>query len=156
MNQKEWMSQDFEAQATFLKLAADDMQENTRERLHEMFSVIGRESIMEMLSLSKSAFYRLRAGAIRGEGAGLTARQLGALCIRSGYSITWIISGIGGKYLFELPLIKTTARLVRDADQALLMSEQILQNIRDIENSNAKNDLRKVRPLPVIARMLAK
>ena len=60
------------------------------------------------------------------------------MLFRSGYSATWITTGTGSKYLFELPLQKTTARLARDADQALLMSEQILQNLRDIEVGTAR------------------
>ena len=121
-----------------MKFKAESVEEDARERLYEMFAVIGRENIMELLGLSKSAYYRLRSGAMRGEGSGLSARQLGALCMHSGYSITWIVTGIGGKYLFEIPLVQTTARLARDGDQALLMSEQILQNIRDIEEATRK------------------
>lgn len=137
MNQKHWMSLSFEQKAEFLNSSADHIEEDGRERLCELFSVIGREKIMDLLDLSKSAFYRLRAGTINSEGSSLTARQLAAMCFCSGYSATWVITGTGSKYLFELPLQKTTARLARDADQALLMSEQILQNLRDIQAGTA-------------------
>ncbi|MFT5483683.1 MAG: hypothetical protein ACI9GW_002341 [Halieaceae bacterium] len=138
MNQQEWMSLSFEKQAEFFQLNARDVQEDAKERLYEMFSVVGREHIMEMLNLSKSAYYRLRSGAIRGEGSGFTARQMSALCMRSGFSMTWIITGIGSKYIFEIPQITTTANLSRDADQVLMMTEQILQNIRDIDQATSK------------------
>ena len=137
MNQKEWMEMSFEEKAQFLKFSINDLEEDSRERLYELFSVIGRKNVMDLLELSKSAYYRLRSGTIRGEGSSLTARQLAALCFYAGYSATWVITGTGSKYLFELPLQKTTARLARDADQALLMSEQILQNLRDIQANSA-------------------
>ncbi len=137
MNQKQWMSLTFGQKAEFLKFSLDNIEEDARERLYELFGVVGRENIMELLDLSKSAYYRLRSGTIKGEGSSLTARQFAALCIYAGYSTTWVITGTGSKYLFELPLQKTTARLARDADQALLMSEQILQNLRDIQAGTA-------------------
>ena len=139
MNQREWMAMPAEKKAEFLKFRFDEALENARERINEVFTVLGRERAMRILNVSKSAYYRLRSGAIRPDASSaLSAAQLSTLCFASGYSITWVSTGVGSKYLFELPLVKTTARLARDADEALLMSEQILQNLRDIENSTAE------------------